>query len=519
MLSQAERPPRSDQQRRPFPERRRKIRHKVHSPAYATRDHDSNIILPHLNEIVDIGEDGMCFQNSSPLEPGEKFKLCLDLSETNAHIETEGEVVWSNDSGRAGVRFHRVSKESLQQLQEWLFANNIVACVNHSDSDVAARLDVSSPLEPASLTSLLPDHTSALAAVAAIEREIYALGPDVDAALQVIADRALVLTRATGAAIALAGGENMICRASSGSDAPPVGAMLKVGSGFSGECVRSGQLLHCEDSETDPRVDRESCKALGVRSMVAAPVRTYDSVQGILEVFSPQARTFTASDQEILQRLADIVSQAIMREASPAHGDPGVALEPASETEENPGSSRILRLLIALVAAAVISAVALIVIPKVRSKSSDPVPAAQHPQTAHPVRADSLPDSLDALRHLAEQGDATAQFALGARYATGDGAKQDYSEAARWFQFAADQGDSKAQSVLAAYYWDGTGVQKDLGKAYFWAILARADQDEPSKARAAELAARLTYDQRAAIQQQAEDWIHQHTGRSSAASR
>src|SRR5882724_1047491 len=108
----------------------------------------------------------------------------------------------------------------------------------------------------------------------------------------------------------------MICRASSGLDAPPIGTMLHIGSGFSGECVRTGQLLHCEDSETDPRVDQQSCKALGVRSMIAAPVRSDGEVVGLLEVFSPQAGIFTNSDQDILRRLGEIVSQTIRRSTS-----------------------------------------------------------------------------------------------------------------------------------------------------------------------------------------------------------
>src|ERR1051325_5502135 len=218
------------------PERRSRVRHKVHSPAYVTKDESSNFILPHLNEIVDIAEDGMCFQNSSPLEPGQILKMCLDLSETKTHIDAEGEVVWSNDAGRTGVRFQKISKESLLELQQWLFINDIVACTNHSASPEPAKNDPDFTSDPLEYNApLLPDHTSSLAAVAAISREAAALGTNVDASLQLISDRALSLTRATGAAIALAGSENMICRASSGSDAPPVGVTLQIGSGFSGE--------------------------------------------------------------------------------------------------------------------------------------------------------------------------------------------------------------------------------------------------------------------------------------------
>jgi GAF domain-containing protein len=489
------------------------MRHKVHSPAYVTKDENSSFILPHLNEIVDIGEDGMCFQNSSPLEPKENFKVCLDLSETRTHIEADGEIIWSSDSGRTGVRFQKISKESLQQLKQWLFINNIIACANHSSSIHQVEDESSAANESLEYNgSLLPDHTSALAAVAAISREVAALGTDIDVALQLISDRALGLTRATGSAIALAGNENMICRASSGSDAPPVDAMLQIGSGFSGECVRSGQLLHCDDAETDSRVDQQSCKALGVRSMIAAPVRLDGAVSGLLEVFSPQPHVFTDSDKDILQRLAEIVSQTIRRSALPSENAVNASMGPElSEEEESGGSSRRTRLLLALAAAVVATLLALVVIPRVRSKMADSNPALQSGvATNHTVQTTVTPESLEALRHLADQGDATAQFALGIRYAEGDRVKQDYTEAAHWFALAADQGEVKAQSVLAAYYWNGTGVPKDLTKAYFWAILARANGDEASTTRAAELETRISYSERNAARQQADDWLREH---------
>ena len=130
-------------------------------------------------------------------------------------------------------------------------------------------------------------------------------GFDRQTAQQSIAEAALTLTRATGAAIALSEGNDseMVCVASAGSDAPPVGSRLHVGSGFSGECVRTGRSLRCDDSETDDRVDRAGCKALGIRSMVAVPIRLKNKVAGLLEVFSPQPYAFNAEDIAALQQL------------------------------------------------------------------------------------------------------------------------------------------------------------------------------------------------------------------------
>src|SRR5581483_3473505 len=75
---------------------------------------------------------------------------------------------------------------------------------------------------------------------------------DLDAALQLLAERAQYITGATGAAIALRDQDEMVCRASAGRSAPEVGALLQVNSGLSGESVRTQQTLRCDDAFVDP---------------------------------------------------------------------------------------------------------------------------------------------------------------------------------------------------------------------------------------------------------------------------
>ena len=137
-----------------------------------------------------------------------------------------------------------------------------------------------------------------------------AQGTNLDAALQLIAERCRTFTRASGAAIALSENHEMVCRASSG-DAPPIGATLDIGSGFSGYCARTGFLQRCDDTETDRRVDRESCRLLGIRSIVAVPIRLGEIVIGLLGVFSSTAHAFNERDGVILQHLADTVLAAL----------------------------------------------------------------------------------------------------------------------------------------------------------------------------------------------------------------
>src|SRR5258708_1588241 len=58
------------------------------------------------------------------------------------------------------------------------------------------------------------------------------------------------------------------------------------------------------------------------------------------------------------------------------------------------------------------------------------------------------PIDFDATKIKAEQGDATAQNALGDLYAHGQGVTQDYAQAARWYRLSAEQGLAAAQVNL-----------------------------------------------------------------------
>ena len=70
--------------------------------------------------------------------------------------------------------------------------------------------------------------------------------------------------------------------------------------------------------------------------------------------------------------------------------------------------------------------------------------------------------------HLANKGDAAAQFNLGVMYYKGDGVRQDYAKAHTWFLKAVSQGHSNAQSNLGAMFYQGNGVQQDYARAFEW---------------------------------------------------
>jgi len=163
---------------------------------------------------------------------------------------------------------------------------------------------------------------------------------DLDAALQLLADRAQYITGASGAAIALrhVGEHDMLCRASAGTNAPELGALLSAEFGLSGESVRTRQPLRCDDAEQDGRVNRESCRELGIASVAVVPVVSDEEVLGVFELFSGQANAFGDRDLIALQRLAEMVETAAR--FARAAGVPGLAGDAARlnlETSEGFG--------------------------------------------------------------------------------------------------------------------------------------------------------------------------------------
>ena len=156
---------------------------------------------------------------------------------------------------------------------------------------------------------------------------------DLDAALQLLAERAQYLTGADGAMIALRRGDHndMLCRASAGSSAPELGALLSMEQGFSGESVRTRQVLRCDEAQHDSRVNRENCKRLGISSVVAMPILSDQQVLGIFELFSSQPNAFTDDNIPALRRLSEMVETAV-KYAVAAQAVPAIAEQARVET-------------------------------------------------------------------------------------------------------------------------------------------------------------------------------------------
>ena len=316
-----------------FPERRSCVRHKVNGPVFASFDGVTG------GMILDLSDQGLSMQTVVPLDTGpqadRRLHLRLDLPDSNPHLETTGYIAWADALGRAGVRFSELPEEARRRLDHWLALND------QAPSRKAPKLTVDrvlgNPTDSASGVRTSETRSIRVEAGSAQEQtdtrppvstsmqyEFHSLGSDLNSALRVISDRARTLLRGAGAAIALVDRGPMMCRATVGSGGPPLGTHVDVNSGFSGECIRSGKALRCDDAVTDSRVAPEICRKLGIRSIAAAPIRYERSVVGLIEVFSPHTFASDEGDLAILERLGQTAllmvsqSQSFRRIGSPA---------------------------------------------------------------------------------------------------------------------------------------------------------------------------------------------------------
>ncbi len=146
--------------------------------------------------------------------------------------------------------------------------------------------------------------------------EIHAGELDLEPAISAITERAQHLTGATGAAIALRAGDEIVCRARAGRTAPDLGVRLQTDAGISAEAVRSGEIMLCHDAERNPRVDLASCRRLGVRSILVSPLRHFRRTLGVFEVLSSSPGAFDDRDVATMQLLSGMMVAAISRISS-----------------------------------------------------------------------------------------------------------------------------------------------------------------------------------------------------------
>jgi diguanylate cyclase (GGDEF)-like protein/PAS domain S-box-containing protein len=154
-----------------------------------------------------------------------------------------------------------------------------------------------------------------LRAAIAMQHELAAVGLDLKAVMQRIADRTRELTGGVAAAVRLLDGDDLVCGATSG--APEIGQphRLPVGNNLAGHAMRSRRSLLCLDAETDERVDSALARERNVRSIIAVPLLHGGRSVGLLLLYGREPAAFDERDVTTMELLSVVLSAAMAHAA------------------------------------------------------------------------------------------------------------------------------------------------------------------------------------------------------------
>lgn len=230
--------------------------------------------------VVDLSEGGVGVRSGAPLEQGTRCRLQLSAPDSNQVIDAACELAW-NSAPHAGFRFSILTEKSSRQIKEWL-----------TSSEHAVEREPAPPAADMQQPGLSAVPQGLELAQVSDERLL-------ELALQVCK-----LANTHGVAVAINDGNGVLCRTSLGF-APDVGVRLQPDRGLSGECLRTGEIVVCYDTESDPRVDPEVARILNMRSAVILPIGRHDTPAGLLEVFSSLPQAF---DEAAVYALHELVT-------------------------------------------------------------------------------------------------------------------------------------------------------------------------------------------------------------------
>ena len=364
-------------------------------------------------------------------------------------------------------------------------------------------------------------------------------------------------------AVAVASNERdgIECVASSGALAPPVGTRVSSEHGICAACVRQNRLQLSNDTLSDPMLSRELCARLGIRSILAVPLRRHLMSIGFIAAFSDLPHPFDLrlttqirAEAATIERL--LAGNSCAERASAcdnsrhsdfrfdretlgieSHADAGIA----SEYQLRYASAFAAYARLASIAVLVCCGIAFFALPPrvVRFQTSPahyPMAEGARAQallrTEAPIPVKGIKNDDSELRDLhrrSNAGDVTAQSSLAARYEKGDGLGRDPLKACVWSIIAGANGDMAAKNRavrlshrlprfqiaeirfnVGKMYMQGTGVRRDLVAAYSWFSLAQAAGDVRAHDEQQKLEALMSREQVSAGLRRASDWLLAH---------
>jgi diguanylate cyclase len=150
--------------------------------------------------------------------------------------------------------------------------------------------------------------TEQLRAIIRTQTEVVSGALDPEAIMQLIAERAQELTRASAGLIELAEGDEMVYSVTTGEATPYLGMRLQKETSLSGRSVIEGRVLRSDNTREDERVDAEACRRVNAGSMICVPLSHCEETVGVLKVYAPEVDHFDDGDVETLELLSELIA-------------------------------------------------------------------------------------------------------------------------------------------------------------------------------------------------------------------
>ena len=160
-----------------------------------------------------------------------------------------------------------------------------------------------------------PDYIQSLFAIVEVQRLIATCDLEVDGTMALIAERARKVANATGVAIGLLEGDELVYRAGSGSAAIYIGRHVKATLTVSAQNRGSGEILRVENAETDRRIEAAICRQFGAKALLIVPICYDRAVAGAVEILFGEAHAFQDHEVRTYQLMAGLIVEAMSRAA------------------------------------------------------------------------------------------------------------------------------------------------------------------------------------------------------------
>jgi hypothetical protein len=137
---------------------------------------------------------------------------------------------------------------------------------------------------------------------------------DLQATTTLVARRIREMTEASGAAVGILNGNDLEYLAATGSASRALGTRAPFDLSLAAECLRTGLILRCPESDRDNRLKLDLCGPLHIQSLIAVPIMFETRAVGVLELHFAQANGFHEEDVCTCHLLAALLAETSAEE-------------------------------------------------------------------------------------------------------------------------------------------------------------------------------------------------------------